>query len=140
MTARIPATSQTVGQTDERKRDLAWDILRQSNNVVLDFAKMMVPTALAAVGVIVGLAKDTGRSPAHGTTRDLIVVACVAVLISAMLFAHTVYARRVRVSVVDYDHVLDELMQKAVDRQREATLALALLAVGVLIAVLALIA
>jgi hypothetical protein len=137
--ARISATSEAVGQADVRKRKLAWKILQQSNQVVIGFAQMMVPTALAAVGVIVGLAQDTGRSPAHGLTRVLTVAASILVLVSAVMFAHTAYARRVRISEADYDRVLDELLAVATRRQREATVALGLLAVGVLIAVLALI-
>ena len=80
-TARVSATSEAVGQDDMRKRELAWDILRQSNQVVISFAQMMVPTALAAVGAIVGLAKVTGKSPAHGLSRVLILVASILVLV-----------------------------------------------------------
>jgi hypothetical protein len=138
-TTRVAATSEAVGQADVRKRELAWDILRQSNQVVISFAQMMVPTALAAVGVIVALAEDTGRSTAHGLSGVLVVAASILVLVSAVMFAHTVYARRVLISEADYDRVLDELLVVATRRQREATVALGCLTAGVLIAVLALI-
>jgi cytochrome c biogenesis protein CcdA len=131
---RVSATSSSETPVDEMKRQLAWDVLKQSNDSVLGFSKLMVPTSLSAVGAIVALGEYIGAD------STLVGVAAVLMLLAALLFAHSVYARPVRVSLDDYDDVVDELVAAALRRRQETTWALALLAVAVVVAIVALVA
>ncbi|HSH81038.1 MAG TPA: hypothetical protein VLA19_21100 [Herpetosiphonaceae bacterium] len=119
-----------------RKRELAWDVLRASNEPVVGFAKLMVPTALSSVGAIIALAQAGGRL-VSGTPRSLILAACGLNLLAMLFFAWVVYARPIRVSAEDYDDVLEELLKAASTRQRVATAGLGLLTLGAVLAVLA---
>jgi hypothetical protein len=132
----LRATSRPLRETDTRKRDLAWEILRGSNEPVVGFAKLMVPTALSAIGVIVGLAQAGGRLATPGAPRALVLVGCLLILGAMLLFAGVVYARHVRVSPDDYEAVLEELMRAASARHWLTTTALGLLTAGIIVAVL----
>jgi hypothetical protein len=131
---RVRATSSAETPADEMRRQLAWDVLRQSNEPVLAFSKLMVPTSLSAVGAIVALGEYVRAD------STLVAVASVLMLLAALLFAHAVYTRPVRVSLDDYDDVVDELLVAARRRRQETTWALALLAAAVVVAVVALLA
>ena len=131
---RVRASSSAETPVDAMKRQLAWDVLKQSNEPVLGFSKLMVPTSLSAVGAIVALGEYIGAD------ATLVGVAAVLMLLAALLFAHSVYARPVRVSLDDYDDVVDELLAAARRRRQETTWALALLAVAVVVAIVALVA
>jgi hypothetical protein len=133
------ATSHVASASDLRKRDLAWEVLRTSNEPVVGFAKLMVPTALSSVGAIVALAQAAGRLTAPDMPHWLVLGACILCLLATLLFAVVVYARPVRVSADDYDNVLDELLEAAHARRRLTSTALAVHALGVLLAVSALI-
>lgn len=132
----VQGASQPLTETDARKRELAWQVLRTSNEPVLAFAKLMVPTSLSSVGAIIGLAQVGGRL-ASGTPRFLVLAACLLNLSSMLLFAWVVYARPIRVTAEDYDTVLDELLDAASARQRVTTAGLCLLTLGAVLAVLA---
>jgi cytochrome c biogenesis protein CcdA len=131
---RVSATSSGETPVDAMKRQLAWDVLKQSNESVLGFSKLMVPTSLSAVGAIVALGEYIGAD------STLVGVAAVLMLLAALLFAHSVYARPVRVSLDDYDDVVDELLETARRRRQETTWGLVLLAVAVVVAIVALVA
>lgn len=133
---RVLGTSQPLSETDTRKRELAWEVLRSSNEPVLGFAKIMVPTSLSSIGAIIGLAQAGGRL-VPGAPRSLVLAACCLNLLSMLLFAWVVYARPIRISPEDYDDVLDELLKAATARHRVTTAGLCLLTLGAGVAVVA---
>jgi hypothetical protein len=133
VTVRVQARSKPATRDDELKRELAWDLMKGSNEAVIAFAKLMVPTALSAVGAVIALAEYVGAEPV------LIAIACVLMLCAALLFGHAAYARLLRVSLDDYDDVASELLVVARARHRETTAGLGVLAVAVLVAIAALV-
>jgi hypothetical protein len=136
---RVEATSRPVTKDDEKKRDLAFEILRQSNTPIVDFAKLMVPTSLTAIGVILALFKDwTAPHAANSSVRPWVIVSCLLALASTLLFAAAAYARRVRISLVDYEDVFTEVLRAATSRQRLITAGMLLLGSAILIAAIVL--
>jgi hypothetical protein len=132
---RIEATSRPVTKDDEKKRDLAFEILRQSNTPIVDFAKLMVPASLTSIGVILALFKDwAGPHSGNSSLRLWVIGSCLLALASTLLFATAAYARRVRISLEDYEGVITEVLQAAEARRRLISVGLLLLSSSVFIA------
>jgi hypothetical protein len=130
---RIEGSSRPVTKDDEKKQDFAIEILRQSNAPIVDFAKMMVPTSLTAVGAILALFQNWRPHPTSAT-RTWMICSCILALAAAPLFASAAYARRVRISPVDYEDVFTEVLRAAASRQRMISVGMALLGAAILIA------
>jgi hypothetical protein len=118
---------------DEKKQDFALEIVRQSNAPIIDFAKLMVPTSLTAVGAILALFQGWLPHPST-TTRAWMICSCILTLASSLLFAAAAYARRLRVSPADYEDVYTEVLRAATSRQRLISIGMALLSAAILIA------
>jgi MFS family permease len=136
---RIEATSRPVTKDDEKKRDLAFEILRQSNVPSVDFAKLMVPTSLSTIGVTLALLKDWSSPDTSGPPgRAWVVTSCLLALASTLIFATAAYARRVRISLADYEDVINEVLRAAESRRRLITVGLLILVLSILLAALVL--
>jgi hypothetical protein len=131
---RVQGTSRLLSETDLRKRDFAWDIVRDSNEVVVGFARLMVPTSLSALGVIVAIAGTRFAGGGHGGKRLLIGLSCLAVVVATVLFAHSIFARRLMVSAEDYQDVLAEIGAITSARRRETSIAFGVFVAGLLAA------
>jgi hypothetical protein len=131
---RVQGTSRPLSETDLRKRDLAWEIVRQSNEVVVGFAKLMVPTSLSALGVIVAIAGTRFAGGTDGGKRLLIGLSCLAVVLATVLFAHSIFARKLVVSAEDYQDVLADIGAITSARRRETGVAFGIFVAGLLAA------
>ena len=130
----VQGTSRPLTELDDRKRDLAWDIVRQSNEVVVGFARLMVPTSLSALGVIVAIAGTRFAGAGDAGKRVLIGLSCLAVVVATGLFTHSIFARRLMVSAEDYQDVLAEIGAITSARRRETGIAFGVFVAGLLAA------
>ena len=131
---RVQGTSRPLSETDLHKRDLAWEIVRQSNEVVVGFAKLMVPTSLSALGVIVAIAGTRFAGAADGGKRLLVGLSCLAVVFATVLFAHSIFARKLMISAEDYHDVLADISAITAARRRETAIAFGIFVAGLLAA------
>jgi hypothetical protein len=131
---RVSGTSRPLNDGDIRKRTLAWDIVRQSNDAVVGFARLMVPTSLSALGVIVAISGSRFADAGHSGQRLLIGLSCLAVVVATSLFAHSIFARRLTISAEDYQDVLDQVSAIIAARRRETSIALGVFIAGLLMA------
>jgi hypothetical protein len=125
--------SSSLTERDKENRALAYELIKNSNEVVTSFAKQMVTTSLSAVGVILALAKFRGITD-HPDGWPLIVLAlmCAGCLAAALIFAFALRARRIRVSLEDYADAPSQLLEAAHQREVLATAAVALLALSII--------
>jgi hypothetical protein len=120
-----------VGSDDEAKRAFAWDLIKASNEVVVEFAKMMSTTSLTAIGVLLSLAKFAGLGKSGNGWQLLFVgFSCIVYLAAALLFSYAVRGRQIAISPDDYDDVVEQFLSIARLRQRMTGIGLGLVALA----------
>jgi hypothetical protein len=116
---------------DEEKRVFAWDVMKASNDVVVGFAKLMSTTSMAAIGVLLSLARfaKLGSSPDHWKLW-LVGVACIGYLAATLIFSFVVRGRRIDISPDDHDDVIEQFLSVARLRQRMSDIGLIITALA----------
>jgi hypothetical protein len=124
--------SSSLTERDKENRALAYELIKNSNEVVTSFAKQMVTTSLSAVGAILALAKFRGITDhPGGWPLILLALMCAGCLVAALIFAFALRARRIRVSLEDYADAPSQLLEAAHQREVLTTAAVALLALSI---------
>jgi hypothetical protein len=122
-----------IGPEDENKRIFAWDLMKHSNDVVVAFAKLMSPTSLTAIGVLLSLARFAELGTGDDGWKLLLVgVSCIAYLAAALLFSYVVRGRQINISPDDYDDVVEQFLSAARLRQRMTNVGLGVVAFATL--------
>jgi len=118
-----------VGGDDEDKRAFAWELMKKSNDVVVEFAKLMSTTSMTAIGVLLSLAKLAGLGKGgSGVALLLVGLSCISYLSAALVFSYGVRGRAINISPNDYDDVVEQFLSVARLRQRMTGYGLALVA------------
>jgi hypothetical protein len=121
-------TALPVGPDDDDKRAFAWALLKDSNEVVIGFAKLMSTTSMAAIGVLLTLAAFAGvGTTAGGWTTVVVALSGSSYLAAALVFSVVVRGRRINISPDDYDDVVEQFLAAASSRQRTTNVGLVLL-------------
>jgi hypothetical protein len=120
--------AEAVGEADKEKRAFAWEVLRKSNDVVINFAKTMTTFCVAAVGAMLTLARHVGLD-ANAPRYQLVLLAvvCGLFLAAAVAFAYAVRGQRIDVSPDDYDDIVAQFLEAAARRSRATEIGFVLL-------------
>jgi hypothetical protein len=120
-----------LSTADKEKIAFAWEVMKESNEVVVSFAGLMTTVALTAVGVVLTLAKLAGlEGTASSGHLVWLALSCGVYLFSSLVFSYAVRGQRLAVSPDDFEDVLEQFLLAANRRHRATEIGLALLAIA----------
>ncbi|MGW2253531.1 hypothetical protein ACWCXH_25540 [Kitasatospora sp. NPDC001660] len=125
---------------DNEKKAFAWEVIKNSNDVVLSFAKLMATVALTAVGVVLTLAKLVELEKYSTAWLVWLTIVCAGFFVASLMFSYAVHARHILVGPDDYDDVVEQVLEAAQHRHRATTVGLLVLGAATVGAIILIVA
>jgi hypothetical protein len=130
--------AEPLDEANKEKRLFAWEVIKGSNDIVINFATTMTTLSMAGVGAMLTLARLVGLDFESSIVQlTLLGAACGLFLGAAVLFAYTVRGQRMDISPDDYDDVVGQFLEVLARRRRASDIGFLLLVIATISGVLA---